>query len=97
MNPSNHKRPLAPTPRKILKVLVERSPRPVNTEQMAEALGVESLSYASYRQHIKTLRHSFEQAAKAKQQESFLNLCQQQMGIVTFGDEHAYCWKDVTL
>jgi DNA-binding response OmpR family regulator len=95
MNPTNVMRPLAPTPRKILRVLVERSPRPVNTEQMAESLNMDSLSYASYRQHIKTLRHSFEQAAKAKNKASFLELCRQELGIVTFGDEHAYCWKDV--
>jgi hypothetical protein len=62
---------------------------------MAESLNMDSLSYASYRQHIKTLRHSFEQAAKAKNKASFLELCRQELGIVTFGDEHAYCWKDV--
>ena len=93
MNPSNPKRPLAPTPRKILKVLVEREPRPVTTDQMAEALGQDELSYASYRQHIKTLRHSFEQASADAKQESFLDLCQKELGLVTVGDLRAYCWR----
>ncbi len=94
MNPNNAQRPLAPTPRKILKVLVERSPRAVNTDQMAEALSMESLSYASYRQHIKTLRHSLDNASLKQNKESFLSLCKRDIGLVTFGDEHAYCWRN---
>ena len=94
MNPSNQQRPLAPTPRKILKELVESTPRPVSTQQMAERLSMENLSYASYRQHIKTLRHSFEQAALKQGQSSFLSQCKSGKGIVTFGDEEAYCWID---
>ncbi|NVJ49277.1 MAG: response regulator transcription factor [Gammaproteobacteria bacterium] len=97
MNPNNPQRPLAPTPRKILKVLVERAPRPVTVTQMAEALALDELSYASYRQHIKTLRHSFEQASCAAKQESFLTLCQREEGLVTVGDLHAYRWQLPTL
>ena len=94
MNPNNQLRPLAPTPRKMLKELVEASPRPVSTQQMAERLSMDSLSYASYRQHIKTLRHSFDQAAIKQQQTSFLTHCKQGKGVATFGDEEAYCWID---
>ncbi len=92
MNPSNKQRPLAPTPRKMLRELVNVSPRPVTTTQMAERLNMEKLTYANYRQHIKVLRHSFEQAAKTKAQTSFLELCKQGRGVVTFGDDEAYCW-----
>jgi len=92
MNPNNHLRPLAPTPRKILKTLVESSPRPVSTLQMAESLQVDRFNYASYRQHIKTLRHSFEQASQNKNQPSFIDSCQNGKGVVTFGDQGAYCW-----
>ena len=61
MNPHNPKRPLAPTPRKILRLLVECSPRPLSTEQIADLLDadLERFSYANYRQHIKTLRRAF--------------------------------------
>ncbi len=92
MNPANSQRPLAPTPRKILKFLVESSPRPISTLQMEEKLQSERFNYASYRQHIKTLRHSFEQAAKKNHQTSFLDSCKQGKGIVTFGDQGAYSW-----
>jgi DNA-binding response OmpR family regulator len=92
MNPSNIKRPLAPMPRKILKVLVESSPRPVTSLQMAEKLNSDKFSDANYRQHIKTLRHSFEQAALTKQNPSFIDYCKQGKGITTFGDEGGYCW-----
>lgn len=93
MNPSNAKRPLPPTPRKILRCLVERSPRPVTTTQIAEHLtaDLEKFSYATYRQHIKTLRRSFDAAEGGKG--SFINKCKNGSGIVTFGDEGAYCWK----
>ncbi|TQV84979.1 response regulator transcription factor [Aliikangiella coralliicola] len=91
MNPINNQRPLAPTPRKILKFLVESSPRPLTTFQMAEKLDSDKFSYANYRQHIKTLRHSFEQAS-LKKQTSFLQRCKNGKGIVTFGDEGAYLW-----
>jgi len=93
MNPSNAKRPLPPTPRKILRCLVERSPRPVTTTQIAEHLtaDLEKFSYATYRQHIKTLRRSFDAAEGGNG--SFMNKFKNGSGIVTFGDEGAYCWK----
>lgn len=93
MNPHNAKRPLAPTPRKILRYLVERSPRPQSTEQIAELLGAdpERFSYANYRQHIKTLRMAFD--AAENNTGAFSELCQQGKGIVTFGDAQAYLWK----
>ncbi len=94
MNPNNPRRPLGPTPRKILRYLVEASPRPLSTLQMAEALDAdpERFSYANYRQHIKTLRHAFQQA---RPDLDFMALCQRGEGIVTFGDLGAYCWKPV--
>lgn len=92
MNPTNSLRPLAPTPRKILKFLVESSPRPINTLQMEEKLGSDRFNYASYRQHIKTLRHSFEQASEKKNYDSFIQACKSGKGIITFGDQGAYCW-----
>lgn len=94
MNPNNPRRPLGPTPRKILRYLVEASPRPVSTLQMAEALEAdpERFSYANYRQHIKTLRHAIQRAQPAL---DFMALCQRGEGIVTFGDLGAYCWKPV--
>lgn len=93
MNPNNCDRPLAPTPRKILKHLVESSPAAVSTEKMADLLDSEKFSYANYRQHIKTLRHSFEQASEKNQLKSFIECCKLGKGIVTFGDEGAYLWK----
>ncbi len=92
MNPANQQRSLAPTPRKILRTLVEASPRPVTTLQMAEHLESDNFTYANYRQHIKTLRHSFEQACEVGKQPSFIEQCKAGKGIVTFGDEGAYCW-----
>lgn len=92
MNPKNNQRPLAPAPRKILRYLVESSPRPVTTIQMADKLDSEKFSYANYRQHIRTLRHSFEQAALSQNKASFIEICKQGKGIVTFGDEESYCW-----
>lgn len=93
MNPHNPKRPLAPTPRKILRFLVESSPRPLSTEQIVDLLeaDLERFSYANYRQHIKTLRMAFDAAENIPG--GFSSLCQQGRGIVTFGDAHAYCWK----
>ena len=93
MNPHNPKRPLAPTPRKILRFLVERSPRPLSTDQIADLLeaDLERFSYANYRQHIKTLRMAFDAVGPSPAE--FSTLCQQGCGIVTFGDAHAYCWK----
>ena len=93
MNPHNPKRPLAPTPRKILRCLVESSPRPLSTEQIADRLDadLERFSYANYRQHIKTLRMAFDAAESTPG--AFSSLCQSGRGIVTFGDAHAYCWK----
>lgn len=90
MNPDNPKRPLAPTPRRMLRVLVECSPRPVSVSQMAEALGLDPDTYqaATYRQHIKTLRRAFE-AVDA----DFTERCKQDHGLVTFGEAGAYCWK----
>jgi len=93
MNPKNALRPLAPTPRKILRYLVEASPRPISTTQMAELLDSDKFNYANYRQHIRTLRQAFEQATKAKKQASFIDACKNDQGIVTFGDEGGYCWK----
>ena len=95
MNPNNPQRPLAPTPRKILSFLVQAAPSPVSTERMAEKLDSEKFNYPSYRQHIKTLRHSFEQACHEKQLDSFIDTCKQGKGIVTFGDEGAYLWKKI--
>lgn len=63
MNPTNAKRPLPPMPRKILRYLVESSPLPLTTQQMEEKLEADKFNYANYRQHIKTLRHSFEQVS----------------------------------
>jgi DNA-binding response OmpR family regulator len=96
MNPANPRRPLAPTPRKILRYLVEVSPRPLNTWQIAEKLDAdpERFSYANYRQHIRTLRRSFDQAMG--DEGAFAALCKEGEGIVTFGDEGAYCWRPVS-
>ncbi|GMQ88833.1 MAG: hypothetical protein BMS9Abin09_0271 [Gammaproteobacteria bacterium] len=92
MNPDNPKRPLAPTPRKILRCLVERSPRPVTTWQIAEYLGVDpdSYSYATYRQHIKTLRHSFDAAEGGEGR--FIEHCKNGHGIISCGEQGAYSW-----
>ncbi len=94
MNPKNIQRPLAPTPRKILRYLVEASPHPVSTLQMEEKLNLDRFNYASYRQHIKTLRNSFQNTSSVKQL-SFSELCAKGEGIVTFGDDGAYCWKQI--
>lgn len=93
MNPDNPKRPLAPTPRKILRVLVEHSPRPVSTSQIAEALGADPDNYAhaTLRQHIKALRRAFD--AAEDNTGSFSARCKQGHGIVTFTSEGAYSWK----
>jgi len=99
MNPKNPQRPLAPTPRKILRYLVDASPHPVNTSQMEEKLNLDRFNYASYRQHIKTLRNSFENANinndNNRSQLSFSEICTKGEGIVTFGDDGAYCWKQI--
>jgi two-component system, OmpR family, response regulator len=96
MNPANPKRPLAPMPRKILRYLVEASPRPLSTGQMADKLDMdtERFSYASYRQHIRALRRAFDQAMGGDGR--FADICKAGQGIVTFGDEEAYCWKPVS-
>ncbi len=93
MNPDNARRALAPMPRKLLKELVECSPRPLSTLQMAERLDLdpERFSYAAYRQHIRTLRRSIDVADGGNG--AFLQACKQGQGIVTFGDEQAYCWR----
>jgi DNA-binding response OmpR family regulator len=93
MNPDNPKRPLAPTPRKILKCLVERSPRPVTTTGMAEFLNVDpdTYQYATYRQHIKTLRRAIDFVDGGNGE--FMELCKNGVGIVAFGEEGAYFWK----
>ena len=95
MNPANPKRPLTPTPRKILRYLVEASPAPLNALQMAEKLDAdpERFSWSNYRQHIRTLRRSFDQAMGGGG--DFSALCEQGQGIVTFGDDGAYCWRPV--
>ncbi len=94
MNPDNPKRPLAPTPRKILRCLVERSPRPVSTWQVAEYMGLDpdTYSYATYRQHIKTLRRALSAASK---QDDFMKLSKQGVGIISCGEQGSYCWKPV--
>jgi len=94
MNPANARRPLPPTPRKILRYLVEASPSPLTTLQIVEKLDAdpERFSAANYRQHIRTLRQSIEQAAEAKNGSSFIELCKSGKGITTFGDDGAYCW-----
>jgi DNA-binding response OmpR family regulator len=96
MNPSNAKRPLAPMPRKLLRELVESSPRPMSAAQVAERLNLdlEKFSYASYRQHIKTLRRAFDAIEEGDGR--FTELCSKGSGIVTFGDEGAYFWKPPT-
>ena len=93
MNPSNARRPLAPTPRKLLRELVESSPRPLTAGQIAERLDMdlEKFTYASYRQHIKTLRRAFDAVEDGEGR--FTAQCSQGVGIVTFGDEGAYYWK----
>lgn len=92
MNPSNPKRALAPTPRKILKHLVDVSPRAVSTLTMAEALDAdpEKFSYAGYRQHIRTLRAAFDYAENNSG--SFSASCKTGVGIITAGDQGAYAW-----
>jgi DNA-binding response OmpR family regulator len=94
MNPTNARRPLPPTPRKILRYLVESSPSPLTTLQIVEKLDAdpERFSDANYRQHIRTLRQSIDQAGQRQQQDSFINLCKAGKGITTFGDDSAYCW-----
>lgn len=93
MNPANPKRPLAPTPRKILRFLVEASPRALTTLQMADKLEAdyEKFSYDSYRQHIRVLRQSMAQAYGDV--DEFMNLCKAGEFIATFGDQGAYLWK----
>lgn len=93
MNPSNAKRPLAPMPRKLLRELVDASPRPLTAIQIAERLDLdlEKFSYASYRQHIKTLRRAFDAVEDGEGQ--FSKMCINGVGIVTFGDEGAYLWE----
>lgn len=93
MNPANARRPLAPTPRKILRFLVEAAPSPLSTSQIADKLDAdpERFSYANYRQHIRTLRRAFDQAEG--EGTAFSDRCRQGRGIVTFGDEESYCWR----
>jgi DNA-binding response OmpR family regulator len=95
MNPDNPKRPLAPTPRKILRCLVERSPRPVSTAQIAEYLGADpdAYSHATYRQHVKTLRRSLDAAEGGTGR--FIEQCKSGHGIVSRGDRGAYSWMKV--
>jgi DNA-binding response OmpR family regulator len=92
MNPDNPKRPLAPTPRKILRCLVERSPRPVTAWQIAEYLGVDPYAYSSatYRQHIKTLRRSIDAAEGGTGH--FIEHCKKGRGIISCGEQGAYSW-----
>lgn len=92
-NPANPRRPLPPMPRKILRYLVEASPRPVPTWSMAEKLQMESenFSYESYRQHVRTLRRAIDQAMGDEGR--FAEICRRGEGLVTFGDQGAYCWK----
>ena len=93
MNPDNPRRPLAPTPRKILRCLVECSPRPVSTGRIAEYLGVDPDQYSSatYRQHIKTLRRAIDVADGGAGE--FIELCKNGYGIASCGEQGAYGWK----
>ena len=93
MNPNNPKRPLPPTPRKILRYLVEASPAPLSTLQVAEKLDAdpERFSQANYRQHIRTLRRAIDQAMGGD--ERFFEWCREGEGLVAFGDDGAYCWR----
>lgn len=93
VNPANLQRALAPMPRKILRFLVEASPRPLTTMQMADKLDadIEKFSYASYRQHIRVLRHSL--AIANGNEEEFINACRAGKYLATFGDDGAYLWK----
>ncbi len=95
MNPADSRRPLAPTPRKILRYLVESSPRPVSTNRMAELLDADPdrFTWGGYRQHVRILRRAFDQAMPGEGR--FTALCKTDQGIVAFGDEMAYCWKPV--
>ncbi|MBA1146596.1 response regulator [Ectothiorhodospiraceae bacterium WFHF3C12] len=95
MNPADSRRPLAPTPRRILRYLVEASPRAVTTERMAELLDADPdrFTWASYRQHVRVLRRAFDQAMPGEG--AFTALCKTDQGIVAFGDSMAYCWKPV--
>ena len=60
---------------------------------MAERIeaDMDKFSYASYRQHIKSLRRSIDAAEGGDGR--FLALCRNGFGIVTFGDDGAYLWK----
>ena len=59
---------------------------------MAERLDLdlEKFSYASYRQHIKTLRRAFDAVESGSS--GFSERCAEGEGIVTFGDDGAYFW-----
>lgn len=92
-NPKNHRRALAPMPRKILRALVEASPRPLSTEQLAAQLDSESLSRESYRQHIKTLREAFDAVCEQYGLPLFSQLQSKNQGIVTMSEQQAYCWR----
>lgn len=94
MNPDNPKRPLPPMPRKILRALIEHSPRPLSASRIAELFDIdpERFSNVTYRQHIKTLRRSFDQAEGKTGR--FMQACKNGMGIVAFGEEGAYSWVD---
>ena len=96
MNPDNPRRPLAPTPRKILRCLVERSPRPVTTEQIAEFMDVDPDGYSSatYRQHIKTLRRAFDAVFDGSV--SFVDLCKDGQGIVNCSEQGSYAWVKIS-
>lgn len=92
-NPKNPRRPLPPTPRKILRQLVQTSPRPQTSAQMASALNLdaERFSNAAYRQHIRTLRDALDQVSNG----SFSQLCKQGKGLVTCADTGSYAWLPV--
>jgi DNA-binding response OmpR family regulator len=93
ISPTNSRRALAPTLRKILYHLVKASPRSVSTWQIAEELDadIERFSYANYQQHIKTLRHSFYKTEGGNGH--LIEQCKQGCHIVIFGDLWAYRWK----
>ncbi len=95
MNPADPRRPLAPTPRRVLRYLVEASPRLVTTGRMAQLLDSDPdrFTWASYRQHVRILRRAFDQAMPGEG--AFTALCKADQGIVAFGEQMAYCWKPV--
>ena len=89
-NPKNPKRPLPPTPRRVLHHLVLHAPRPQNAAQVAHALDLDEQRFtnAAYRQHIRTLRDALQLASDGE----FSTLAELGQGLVTCSDSGAYHW-----